>query len=287
MFENLPPYDPGAARKEDALRAKFYALAEMYTNCAHPDRQDQKIHSSAMPWNEVSKHEGDIRRAFLASCQTLDDFKHRIYKTPAQDEVDEKIKGQLRDAYERRQRLPYRGERAQGPFSSLDDIGFVVWEYPDFFSQANRQKRTGSDVCQTIVTIDMAPDRINLCFTALPCNYIKAQIDYAADLFYTQMKNGMRKDAIEGRPVDVYMHVPVDASIHGRDEFYLVDSVHCGVPVISPLSKQRTEYPALVPMVQIPRVLDYIFYANRAEVSERLNPQDAQNDFRGFALRAM
>lgn len=287
MFENLPLYDPAAAKKEHALRAKFDALARMYTNCAYPDRQDEKVIVTTMPWNDVSKYESDIRRAFLASCETLDDFKRRVYDTPADDGTDGKIKGQLRDAYERRQRLPYRSERAAGPFSSLDDIGFVVWDYPDFFSQANRQKKTGSDVCTTIVAIDMAPDRINLCFTALPSNYIKGQIDYAADLFYAQMKKGMKKDAIEGRPVDVYMHVPIDSSIMGRDEFYKVDSVHRGVTITSYLKKMKTETPALVPMIQIPRVLDYIFYANREEVSERLNPHDVQNDFRGFALRAM
>lgn len=274
-LEGLPSYDPRSSDRALALRMEYDAVAAVYTNCAYPALQDGAIYHSCMPWDKARRYERNIRRAMLASCETLNDFRRKIYDAPGTG-TDEEIRGQLRDAYDRRSRMPYNRERASwpGPFHSYDDISAAAFEYTDYFPRGDGRKYR----CKTLAVVEIEKDRVNLCFTLLPGNDLRSQIDYVADEFYRKhLVARMDRDVFQGKRVDVYMHIPLEFSFHGRDEFLLVDSMHV---------EPKIKGPALMPLAELPRAIDYIFHQQHAKVTDRVEKYD-YNEFRGFALRAM
>lgn len=281
MFEDLPPYDPAGAKKALNLRLAYDAMAELYTACSQPDAKDGAIYHQRMGWEKTERYEGDIRRALLSACETADDFRRTIYDSKSQDPTEEKIRGQLRAAFDARARMPYGGVVKDGPglFHSLDTMGISILEYEDFFPRGDGIKHT----CQTMVAMEIAQTHINLCFTEVPGNDLRPQIDYVADAFYKILSQNVPSNAIRGKPVNVFMHVPVEMSLPGRDEFYLVDSlntVHNLIPGISS--------PGLVKLTELPRTIDYLFYTCRDKIADfSCRNVSSYGDFRGFSLRTM
>lgn len=277
MFDGLPPYDPSAARKAESLCAQFGALVKIYNDCSYPKRGDNEIYTSCMPQDRVMAYESGIRRAMLASCETLADFKQRIYSAePPRTRVEKTIRLQLCDAFDRRVRMPYARENhaMPWPFQSWENMGVCILEYDDFFPRGDGKKYS----CKTMAVAEIAPDRLNLCFTVVPGNDMRSQIGFVADVFYRLLEKDCGREVLKGRRVDVYMHTPEEISFHGRDEFCLIDAMH---PEITDIGPQR------MPLMELPRSIDYLFYCHQAELSDRYVGGGVYNDFRAFSLRAM
>ncbi len=269
MYDDvLPAYDPKAAQRLEKLCDSFKGVARLYKACAHPDKA-LTGELVVLPWNIVQTHGPSIRRAFLASCETLADFQKAV-EAGREDPVRERFKAELRDAYRRRELMPYPKAVTSypGAFHDLDNVAFCLYTYNDY------RPRSWDKMAEktTLIAVEIKDDRVNICLARTAENNLFPQVEQVADDFYhrhLRKLNFAPGTGVQGKPVHVYMHTPVECAMHGKDDFVLVRDGQ------------------MMPMQSLPRAMDLGVLIGHEHLTRRITLNTTYNDFRGFSLRAM
>jgi hypothetical protein len=272
---DLPRYDSDASMKLQHLAKVFRPVAEFYNRGWDQCRADEVLFEAMNTKNKLIRDQ--YLRVFLSQFSSIKDLE-KIFAEPHSADVDvdslpfkARVDAELGHYY--RKRLPYGQPRElEERIFANDTVRHSVQSFPNIGNYKGVDPSRSWVFCTTLVTTEITPNHINICFAATPNNGLPYKVDDMAN----KVAYDIMRDTGQRRPVQVFVHIPVEIALNASHQFARVSSI------------STSSMPDLIYLTRLPQAIDRGYYTHHQDINDVPHPDNGVHDaYRGFALRAL